>query len=310
MGRHHEDVQPARAQRLRRYRRNIVERRHDRRAGSRPGEDARAAPGPPGTPTGTRPPGTSVAAGRSPTTRRLGPTPTGSSTPPSAAGSSARGRPRPRDDLKRIWPDVVFSADNYAALAVMDGADPMNQRTNDIPATHVFLDWGIGRLGTLAGLYIEKSLRPDRSPGRGDERPTHRAVPCPARCSRTAIAGCSTPCSPPAFTATGGSTGAGSAASTSRRSTSRPSVERIVLVNDIQEVEQPAKALISARTRPAAFDAKAVAFAYNVDVRYMGDAPWPDRLRRRRKFAEVARLGHGCVSPGPDRPLHQQDRLP
>ena len=63
-------------------------------------------------------------------------------------------------DIKRIWPDVTFSADNYAAFAVMDGADPMNQRTNDILATHVFLDWGTGRLGTLSGLYIEKSLDP------------------------------------------------------------------------------------------------------------------------------------------------------
>ena len=63
-------------------------------------------------------------------------------------------------DLKRVWPDVVFSADNYAAFAVMDGADPMNQQTNDIPATHVFLDWGTGRLGTLSGLYIEKSFNP------------------------------------------------------------------------------------------------------------------------------------------------------
>ncbi len=63
-------------------------------------------------------------------------------------------------DIKRVWPDAAFSADNYAAFAVMDGADPMNQRTNDIPATHVFLDWGTGRLGTLGGLYIEKSHDP------------------------------------------------------------------------------------------------------------------------------------------------------
>jgi hypothetical protein len=63
-------------------------------------------------------------------------------------------------DFKRVWPDAVFSSDNYAALAVMDGADPMNQRTNDIPATHVFLDWGTGRLGTLSGLSIEKSHDP------------------------------------------------------------------------------------------------------------------------------------------------------
>lgn len=63
-------------------------------------------------------------------------------------------------DIRRVWPDVTFSADNYAAFAVMDGADPMNQRTNDIMATHVFLDWGAGRLATLCGLNIEKSLNP------------------------------------------------------------------------------------------------------------------------------------------------------
>ncbi|MGP0069947.1 MAG: hypothetical protein ACLQGP_40895 [Isosphaeraceae bacterium] len=63
-------------------------------------------------------------------------------------------------DFKRVWPDATFSADNYAAFAVMDGADPMNQRTNDIPATHVFLDWGTGRLGTLSALNIEKSHDP------------------------------------------------------------------------------------------------------------------------------------------------------
>ena len=76
-------------------------------------------------------------------------------------------------DIKRVWPDVTFSADNYAAFAVMDGADPMNQRTNDILATHVFLDWGTGRLGTLGGLYIEKSLESDGASRRGDERPAH-----------------------------------------------------------------------------------------------------------------------------------------
>ncbi len=63
-------------------------------------------------------------------------------------------------DIKRVWPDVTFSADNYAAFAVMDGADPMNQRANDVLASHVFLDWGTGRLATLGELYIEKSLDP------------------------------------------------------------------------------------------------------------------------------------------------------
>jgi len=65
-----------------------------------------------------------------------------------------------RDDLKRVWPNLVFSTDNYAAHAVMDGAEPMNQAANDIPATHVFLDWGVGRLGAIAGIFIEKSHNP------------------------------------------------------------------------------------------------------------------------------------------------------
>jgi len=63
-------------------------------------------------------------------------------------------------DLKQVWPNVVFSTVNYAAFAAMDGADPMNQRTSDIPATHVFLDWGTGRLGAISGLCIEKSHDP------------------------------------------------------------------------------------------------------------------------------------------------------
>ena len=80
--------------------------------------------------------------------------------PPSAAGSSAQRRPRRTPTSSGSGPTSTFSADNYAAFAVMDGADPMNQRTNDVLATHVFLDWGTGRLGTLGELYIEKSLDP------------------------------------------------------------------------------------------------------------------------------------------------------
>ena len=112
-----------------------------------------------------------------------------------------------RDDLKRVWPDVIFSADNYAAHAVMDGADPMNQGANDIPATHVFLDWGVGRLGAIAGISIEKSHNPTAPVALAMNGQLFGA-PSPAPCSATATEGCSIPCSPPASTVTGGSTGA------------------------------------------------------------------------------------------------------
>src|ERR1700739_2934944 len=77
-------------------------------------------------------------------------------------------------------------------------------------------------------------------------------------------------------------------------------VERIVLVNGIHHVEQPVKALISGRTGTATFDTKAVAFAYNMDIRYMGDAPRSDCPRSRRELTQVARRVHRCVGPGPD----------
>src|SRR5437763_12052508 len=63
-------------------------------------------------------------------------------------------------DLKTIWPGLVFSTDLYAPQAVMDGTDPLNQQVNDIPSSHVFLDWGIGRLGALSGVYLEKAHDP------------------------------------------------------------------------------------------------------------------------------------------------------
>ncbi|MBI1915933.1 MAG: hypothetical protein HYS12_14540 [Planctomycetes bacterium] len=63
-------------------------------------------------------------------------------------------------DLKSIWPEVVFSTDLYAPQAIMDGTDPLNQQVNDVPSSHVFLDWGTGRSGALSGIYLEKAHDP------------------------------------------------------------------------------------------------------------------------------------------------------
>jgi hypothetical protein len=65
-----------------------------------------------------------------------------------------------KKDLKSIWPEMKFSTDLYAPQAVMDGTDPLNQQINDIPSSHVFLDWGVGKLGGLSGLYLEKAHHP------------------------------------------------------------------------------------------------------------------------------------------------------
>ena len=65
-----------------------------------------------------------------------------------------------REDLKSVWPEAVFSTDIYAPDAIMDGTDPMNQTANDIPNTHVWVDWGTGRLGAMAATYIEKAHDP------------------------------------------------------------------------------------------------------------------------------------------------------
>ena len=66
-----------------------------------------------------------------------------------------------KKDLKTVWPGMVFSTDLYAPQAVMDGTDPLNQQINDVPSSHVFLDWGAGKLGALSGLYLEKAHKPE-----------------------------------------------------------------------------------------------------------------------------------------------------
>ncbi|MBI4604941.1 MAG: hypothetical protein HY721_23515 [Planctomycetes bacterium] len=63
-------------------------------------------------------------------------------------------------DLRAVWPGAVFSTDLYAPQAIMDGTDPLAQEANDVPATHVFVDWGIDRLGAYSGIFLEKSHDP------------------------------------------------------------------------------------------------------------------------------------------------------
>ena len=63
-------------------------------------------------------------------------------------------------DLEAVWPGVTFGADIYAVHVFGDGADAMNQRANDLCSTHVFLDWGLGRLAAVSSIYIEKSHDP------------------------------------------------------------------------------------------------------------------------------------------------------
>ena len=66
------------------------------------------------------------------------------------------------NDLKAVWPDVVFSTDLYAPHAIMDGTDPMNQEVNDVPSSHVFCDWGYGRAGVYSGIFLERTGDPTR----------------------------------------------------------------------------------------------------------------------------------------------------
>ena len=78
-------------------------------------------------------------------------------------------------------------------------------------------------------------------------------------------------------------------------------VDGIIRVDAIQQREQPVQALISARTRSAAFDPKAIAFTYNMNIRQVSDPPRPVRVRTRRKFTEVLKSRHGRISEGPDK---------
>jgi hypothetical protein len=67
---------------------------------------------------------------------------------------------RAKADLRASWPKMAFSTDLYAPHAIMDGTDPLNQQVNDFPSSHVFVDWGIDRLGAYSGVMLEKAHDP------------------------------------------------------------------------------------------------------------------------------------------------------
>lgn len=63
-------------------------------------------------------------------------------------------------DWKAVWPQVVWSGDLYAPHAIMDGTEPLNQRVNDVPASHVFFDFFGGPMATTGQIYLEKAHHP------------------------------------------------------------------------------------------------------------------------------------------------------
>jgi len=63
-------------------------------------------------------------------------------------------------DWKQVIPETPFATDIYAASAIMDGTDAMNQECNDIPCTHIFDDFSYGKLGVPGGVWLEKSNNP------------------------------------------------------------------------------------------------------------------------------------------------------
>lgn len=65
-----------------------------------------------------------------------------------------------KEDLKSVWPDVVFASDLYAVSAIMDGTDPLNQQVNDVTTTHVFFDWSGGPAAVPALIHLEKAHEP------------------------------------------------------------------------------------------------------------------------------------------------------
>lgn len=65
-----------------------------------------------------------------------------------------------RKDIKTVWPEAVFSGDLYAPHAIMDGTEPLNQRANDLPASHVFFDFFGGPMAVPGQIYLEKAHDP------------------------------------------------------------------------------------------------------------------------------------------------------
>ncbi len=65
-----------------------------------------------------------------------------------------------KKDIHSVWPEIRWSGDLYAPLAILDGTDPLNQQVNDIPASHVFFDFFGGPLSINGQIYLEKAHNP------------------------------------------------------------------------------------------------------------------------------------------------------
>jgi hypothetical protein len=83
-------------------------------------------------------------------------------------------------------------------------------------------------------------------------------------------------------------------------------VERIARMHKVQLCEQPRQTLVAARPRPAAFETKAVAFADDVHVGQMRDAPRAHVFARLIELLEIARLRHRRVGDSPDQRSHRE----
>ena len=77
-------------------------------------------------------------------------------------------------------------------------------------------------------------------------------------------------------------------------------VERIIRMDDIQQLKHSVQSPVSARAGSAAFDSKTVALAYDMNIRQVSDAPRAARDRVCWKRAEIKRLRHRRISEGPD----------
>ncbi|WP_324614923.1 hypothetical protein [Hyphomicrobium album] len=70
-------------------------------------------------------------------------------------------------------------------------------------------------------------------------------------------------------------------------------------MNVFEQTQQPAKAIIALRARPAALDAKSIALTDDMDVGQVRDAPCPRTGCRRRKLRQIPRRRHRRIRQSP-----------
>jgi len=83
-------------------------------------------------------------------------------------------------------------------------------------------------------------------------------------------------------------------------------VQRPGGVQGVELGQGPLQPDVAARADPPALDAKAVAFADNVDVRKMGNPPDPLPRPRRVERLEIERLIHRRIGEAPHERRHRQ----